>query len=72
VTADAALLDLLMQLGNLGCEPVRHGSLFMGIRGPEVGRLPAGVWELLDQHDEMLARMLTRRPTPYQARRRHK
>jgi hypothetical protein len=63
------VLDLLLHLQELNCEPVRHGN-FIGLRGTAVGQVPLEVWRELARQRPLLERMLKSEPTPFRRRQR--
>jgi hypothetical protein len=61
------VLRLLVQLDEMGVEPVRQGG-HLGLRGSCLSAVPQRLWDQLDEHKPLLLRVLPNTPAPFRQR----
>jgi hypothetical protein len=59
------ILDLLILVQAYGAEVVTYPGGFVGLQGSGLRALPDDVWQLLDEYELTLGRMVRPSPTPY-------
>jgi hypothetical protein len=61
-------LDLLIMVQAYEVEVVTYHGGFVGLKGSGLRALPEEVWQLLEEHEQALGRMITPSPPPARQR----